>query len=605
MWLSRRSGVIVWMRDALLSLGKVPDLPSDADGMRGSMVPIMSSKVWNGILMGGSGPLFVQSAESDSIAQVTLNPRNMHYTYMADYQRHEANVVEILDLPELTGSIEKSLRKLCRSATRDTFEFYKNPDAAELYKFMIKIVLLRQMTESPYLAAQYREMLRYGAQQAAFRTGVVVDARAALMKLIDATSSNHNEKVDAQNSSDRKAAELMAEQERKSREAAAKAQAERENQERRRQAADVSYQKALNMSSQLAADIFDVEGQLKDAANSKTDAERKYKEAQNLRRSVEKTQEQLAFERNAAEDARKRFNASSALAEELQGQVDTAKELLEQNIQDLNDEIENLNALRDAKLEQNEEMLAKAEEAEDRISELTAKQHGLVDTLAELITRRDNALYDMNSDQRELTRIENQIKLMSGDVPDPTGALNAKRNKLLETKSNVTRYSQQTESALARDVKNKVCLKNAAPPPGAAGLGASGLGADSLLGSGSSLAGASAAAQWYPEDGQVYDFKSYKKIDLDRDDSEEKSAGRCYDACKADPDCWIMTHRKPGDKGLIPQQGECWFGGQEASKNFEKKGDGRSFSAVKKAAAAASTNAGAGLASLTSRLGAR
>ena len=582
MWLNRKSGVIVWMRDALMSLGRVPDLPSDADGMRGSMVPIMSSKVWNGIMMGGSGPLFVQSTESDSVAQVTLNPRNMHYVYMADYQRHEDNVAEILDLPELKGSMEKSLRVLCRTVSRDRFEFYTRPDPATLYKFMVKIVLLRQMTEGPYLAAQYREMLRYGAQQAAFRTGVIVDARTALMQLIDATAENHNEKVDAQNASDRKAAQLMAEQERRSREAAAKAKTERENQEERRFKADLSYQEALNMSAQLAADIFDIEDQMKEALNAKDAANRAYEEAKGLRKTSEKTQEQLALERKATEKARSKYNASAAKAAGLEEQVQTAKDLLEDNIADLDDEIARLNGLRDAALQDNADTLEAAEDAEENIARLTTTQNQLVDLLSELTTRRDDAIYARDADFRELTRIENQIKLLTGEATDPSGVLNSKKTKIKELNNNVTRFGTQTETALSRDVKNRTCLKNAKPLPTASDSALLASAAPAVATGAAPVAEPVAAPQWIEEDQQRYTFKDYRKQNFSDKLDEHASAKMCLDGCKADPGCWIMTHNKPEKKNGNAQQGECWFGDQDASNNFTKKADGRAFGAFRK-----------------------
>jgi hypothetical protein len=88
--------------------------------------------------------------------------------------------------------------------------------------------------------------------------------------------------------------------------------------------------------------------------------------------------------------------------------------------------------------------------------------------------------------------------------------------------------------------------------------------------------------RWFQEDGQRFQFQSYKEIKLDRNDDEHKSAARCLAACQADPSCWVMSHYKPQKKLSTPQQGICNLGSQSASRTFVRKGDGRSFSAYKK-----------------------
>jgi Endoplasmic reticulum vesicle transporter len=87
---------------------------------------------------------------------------------------------------------------------------------------------------------------------------------------------------------------------------------------------------------------------------------------------------------------------------------------------------------------------------------------------------------------------------------------------------------------------------------------------------------------WFKEDGQLYSFNVYKQVDLDRDDSEDKSAARCMEACEKDPKCFIMSHYKPEKTMSTPKQGQCKMGDETASRSFTKKGDGRSFSAVKR-----------------------
>lgn len=90
------------------------------------------------------------------------------------------------------------------------------------------------------------------------------------------------------------------------------------------------------------------------------------------------------------------------------------------------------------------------------------------------------------------------------------------------------------------------------------------------------------APAWFEEDGQRYNFVSYKETKLDRDDDEHKSAARCLAICKADPECWIMSHYKPERKMSTNQQGICNLGTEGSSLGHIRNGDGRSFSAIKK-----------------------
>jgi hypothetical protein len=156
------------------------------------------------------------------------------------------------------------------------------------------------------------------------------------------------------------------------------------------------------------------------------------------------------------------------------------------------------------------------------------------------------------------------------------------QSSLSQITDNITRFDDQTKADLMRDVKNKACLAQPAPAdaPGAP----RGLVPEPASAAVPAAAGAPAGAapQWNEEDGQRYIFKDYKKHNLDRDDDEHKSARRCLDICKADSNCWIMTHYKPEKKAGIAKQGECWLGDQTASNNFRKEGNGRAFGAYKK-----------------------
>jgi hypothetical protein len=561
-----------WMREALLTLDTVPDLPSDADGMQGSMVPVMRSKVWQGIMQNAGGPLFV--ATGNARAQVALNPNNLHYAYAADYERHESNVAELIDLPEFKGSVLKSLKALCRSASRERLEFYPSPDPRQLYKLMIKIVLIRQLSESPYMAAQYREMLRYGAQQAAFRTGVVSDARSALLTLIDATAKNHNVKVDAQNKSDRDAAKLMIDQENKSRDAAAAAEAARKRDEARRKQSEIDMQIATNTSVKLAADMRAVIQKLATAKLERTDADRSYAEAQTYSQAVVKSQDQAIWERNATESARKRYMASRDLAAELSKQVATVRQKMEQNVA----ELEAQRALAESASESNRTQLTsvmnQASTASANLEKLKIAQEELRSAYNELVTRKSDADFQADADRRELGRILAQIKELSGDYDDPNGALIKMQSSLTQIADNITRYDDKTKANMLRDAKNKVCLaKSAAPVPAASstGVGAAATGTAEV-----------ATPKWNEEDGQRYTFTHNKFQKFSDKLHEHDSAKMCFDACKADTNCWIMAHYKPEKKGVDEKQGECWFGDETASKNFTKKGDGRSFSAHKR-----------------------
>lgn len=575
-----------WMRDTLLTLGTVPDLPSDADGMQGSMVPVMRSKVWQGLMQNAGGPLFM--ATGNAQAQVALNPANLHYAYAADYERHEANVAELIDLPEFKGSVLKSLKILCRSASRERLEFYPSPDARQLYKLMIKIVLIRQLSESPYMAAQYREMLRYGAQQAAFRTGVVTDARSALLILIDATAKNHNVKVDAQNKSDREAAKLMIDQETKSRDAAAAAEIARKREESRRKQSDIDMQIATNTSAKLAADIRMVVQRLTTAKLERTEADRKYAEAQTYSQSVSKTQEQAIWERNATENAQKRYMASRDLAAELGTQVAVVRERMQKNIAELDAQRTIAESTTTSYRGQVAGVLAQASSASANVEKLKNAQQELRSAYNELLTRKTDADFQADADRRELGRILAQIKELSGEYDDPNGELIKMQSSLSTITDNVTRYDDQTKADLLRDVKNKACLAKspaAAALPAAAGAAT---GAPGVVPAGastvplSSLAPVAATPQWNEEDGQRYTFKHYKFQNFSDKLHEHDSATLCLDACKKDSNCWIMTHYKPEKKGLDEKQGECWFGDQTASTNYTKIGNGRAFGAYKR-----------------------
>jgi len=182
-----------WMRASLLSLGRAPNLPLDLDGdcFVGTMVPVQQTKVWTGLIQAAGGPLFAPNVNGQGDGDVILNPANAYYPYMASYATYESAVADALDLPQLKGSIAGSLARLTRNnRTATTFTFAKDPDPKQLYKLLIKIVLLRQMTESPYLAQQYRDMLRYTAQLSAYRRDIAVDSGAVLRQLLDATATD-------------------------------------------------------------------------------------------------------------------------------------------------------------------------------------------------------------------------------------------------------------------------------------------------------------------------------------------------------------------------------------------------------------------------------
>ena len=190
-----------WIKDALNSLGKVPDFPTsnDSDSLTGSMVPIQTSKVWLWLIDAPNGGLFLP--KGDSRGEVRLNSANSHFDVLRRYDIYETAVAEGLDLPAFKGSVARSLELLLVAEPHGDLyafdeEFLGTMDGARaVYKLLYKVVLMKLLVSAPFLMDRYRELLRFSEQQQAFRAKAKNDSRAALLDLIDATAKDYNDRV--------------------------------------------------------------------------------------------------------------------------------------------------------------------------------------------------------------------------------------------------------------------------------------------------------------------------------------------------------------------------------------------------------------------------
>ncbi len=547
-----------WMRDALVSLGSVPDLPSDLSATwELGVVPVLRSKVYLGIMQSSGGPLFVPAGASS--ATVALNPNNLHYAYAADYARFEASVADAIDVPDFKGSIERSLRALCRSATRDTFVFRPRPDPRQLYKLLIKLVLLRQLTESPFMAAQYREALRYGAQQSAFRSGVVNDARASLLTLIDATAGDHDRKVDAQNASDRAAASLLADRERRSRDDADAADRALAGAAARRAQSELDMQRSVAMSEKLASDTREVIAALYTANVARSEADRRYDEAKTFSMRVVKSQEQALWERNGAGTARKRWAASSAMVAQLEAQLQTVHSLMRQTIAQLEDEARTAAQKRADTELQTADLARSVAAADATVAALRDTLASLREAYNELVRRYDDAVFQMDADQRELDAMTAQARALEVEPADPTGELGRMKTQLQQTTANAQRYADETQRALLRDAKNRACV-GAKPDAGNAAPG-------NVPAPGNAPAPGKAPAPWTYEYGIEYKSANIGDFDLGSGLSTQQLSDECRRRCTDKADCAMYQVRNP-DTGA----GKCWLydAGQRDGKTLHK-----------------------------------
>lgn len=441
-----------WMRQALLSLTNVPDLPTSADDILGEMVPVMTSRVWKHLIE--SPPLFVNKGASR--AETHLHQGSMYYPYMLKYETYEAAVAEALDLPSFKGSIGRSLQILTRAREPHRFLFLDRPDPVALYKLLIKIVFIRLLTESPYMAAQYREMLRYGAQQSAFRKGVIMDARAALLALLDATAVDHNRKADAQNKSDRAAADTVMKAEVKATKDAAAAAQARVKAEAARKAADRSLTDSLGVSKQLNDELDALRGQVQDASRRRSEADRELDAAKLFRTTrVEKSREQAEWERRDRDRALKSFQTADSMNNALPLQIADLERRLSDNIGKLM-EAENDARAREA------EALGKSGQAMDRyksakaaVAFLTAEQVSIRTAIKNLNDSAYALSVQTDADRRDAGTIGTALAGL-GNV-DPA-ALTTMRNQLQEIQLNTKNYLDRRNAALERKSRNEACL---------------------------------------------------------------------------------------------------------------------------------------------------
>lgn len=441
-----------WMRQALLSLTNVPDLPTSDNEMQGEMVPVMRSRVWKHLIE--SPPLFVNRGASR--AETHLYQGSMYYPYVIKYETYETAVAEALDLPSFKGSIARSLQTLTRAREPHRFLFFDRPDPIALYKLLIKIVFIRLLTESPYMAAQYREMLRYGAQQSAFRKGVVADARAALLALLDATAGDHNKKVDAQNKSDRAAAEAVLKAEvQATKDAAAAAQA-RVRAEAARRAADKSLADSLGISQQLTNELDTLRGEIQDASRRRTEADRELEAAKLFRTTrVEKSREQAEWERKDRDRALKSFQVSDSMNNAFPLQIADLERRLSDNIGKLM-QAENEARAREADaLGKSGEAVNRYKAAKASVAFLTAEQGHLRESIKKLNDTANALAIQTDADRRDASTISTALSGL-GDT-DPS-TLSKMRNQLEEIQFNTKNYMDQRDAALERKAKNEACL---------------------------------------------------------------------------------------------------------------------------------------------------
>jgi hypothetical protein len=441
-----------WMRQALLSLTKVPDLPTSDNEMMGEMVPVMSSRVWRHLIE--SPPLFVSKGASRS--ETHLYQGSMYYPYMIKYDTYEAAVAEALDLPSFKGSIARSLRVLTRAREPHRFLFLDRPDPIALYKLLIKIVFVRLLTESPYMAAQYREMLRYGAQQSAFRKGVVTDARAALLALLDATAGDHNRKADAQNKSDRAAADAVLKAEvRATKDAAAAAQA-RVKAEAARKAADKSLADSLQVSKQLTNELDVLRGEIQNASRRRTEADMELDSAKLFRTTrVEKSREQVEWERKDRDRALKSFQTSDSMNNALPLQIADLERRLSNNIGKLMQAENEARARESDALGKSGDAMNRYQAAKAAVAFLTDEQGRLRDSIKKLNDSAYALSIQTDADRRDAGTIGTALAGLGNT--DMT-MLTKMKSQLDEIQFNTRNYLDQRDAALARKAKNEACL---------------------------------------------------------------------------------------------------------------------------------------------------
>lgn len=441
-----------WMRQALLSLTNVPDLPTADNEMQGEMVPVMSSRVWKHLIE--SPPLFVNKGASRS--ETHLYQGSMYYPYMIKYETHEAAVAEALDLPSFKGSIARSLSVLTRAREPHRFLFFDRPDPIALYKLLIKIVFIRLLTESPYMAAQYREMLRYGAQQSAFRKGVISDARAALLALLDATAGDHNRKADAQNKSDRAAADKVLQEEVQATKAAAAAAQARFKAEADRKAADKSLADSLEVSTQLTNELDTLRGEIQNATRRRTDADRDLDAAKLFRTTrVDKSIEQVGWERKDRDRALKSFQMSDSMNNALPLQIADLEYRLSINIGKLMEAENEARARESTALGKSGEAAERYKAAKASVAFLTEEQRKLRESIKNL-TNANNALaIQTEGDRRDASTISTALSGLGNTDPS---TLTQMKSQLEEIKFNTQKYLDQRDAALERKAKNEACL---------------------------------------------------------------------------------------------------------------------------------------------------
>lgn len=416
------------------------------------MVPVMSSRVWKHLIE--SPPLFV--SKGSTRAETHLYQGSMYYPYMLRYDTYEAAVAEALDIPSFKGSIARSLLVLTRAREQHRFQFFDRPDPIALYKLLIKIVFVRMLTESPYMAAQYRDMLRYGAQQSAFRKGIVTDARAALLALLDATVADHNRKADAQNKSDRYDAGAVLKAEIQATKDAASAAQARVKAEAARRNADKMLGDSLIVSKQLTEELDSLRGQIQKASLRSTEADRDLDSTKLFRTTrVEKSRELAEWERKDRDRAMKSFKTADSMNNYLPLQIADLERRLSDNIGKLMQAENEARAREYSALGKSRDEMNRYKAAKASVAFLTDEQVRLRESIKKLNDSSKALAIQTDADRRDASTIGSALTGLGS--ADPI-ALSKMNTQLDDIKSNTRSYLYQRDIALARKTKNDACL---------------------------------------------------------------------------------------------------------------------------------------------------
>jgi predicted nucleic acid-binding Zn-ribbon protein len=579
-----------WIKSALRGLDYVPDFPTSDDSMAGAVVPMARSRVWVWLVEGPNGPLFLPVGESRS--QVVLNKANVHHEYMMRYEHYERIVAEALDLPTFVGSITESLASLLveppgNDGTTFVFDYDYVVSASgglELYKVFYKVMLMRMLTESPYMMTQYREMLRHAMQQRQYRNDSLTDSRGSLWNLITSVSADHNAKVVYQNDMATqeisKANQKLADVRRR--------QADSENEynsaKQRRESASNELNEYTKQGTALKVAMGQLQLDMSAAQGRRGLAESDFEFQKGRVPAVTEKERQVAKRRNEVDALQEQLTNYQTSAETLSVSVSILKSEIEGQIASIYAKRDGHRSSREGIQSEIAAIKGAIATFNSDIPPLESTAYNITSQLSELNSSKKRFTDDAYERRSDAQAIDGQIKNLGGPFEDVKYTLAMAKAGLETLRSNIVASKQSLEEKTNRVVQMESSFKNLvkAQTEIAELQGSVKALEDSAAASRRQPAAPEPAAPepaapepapspsrgWGPvlSDQNVVGMRSYKNKQFDSKKKMDKALEDCRNFCVGDPECNVMVLENPKNGNY-----KCWLGrGADAQRQLTK-----------------------------------